>query len=128
MTRSIVVIDDDPVLLRLLEEIMAEEGYRVLLWSSSSGAFEYIRDHQPALVILDLRLERPDSGWALLQIIRMSTHTAAVPLLVCSADLPFLRTHAQQLAALHASVLEKPFAVDELLAHVQQFIGPAVER
>jgi DNA-binding response OmpR family regulator len=122
MQQPIIVIEDDPTLLSLLRDALTDEGYAVLLWAQAVGAYEFIRDRQPALVILDLRLERPESGWELLTLLRMSPHTAALPILVCSADSATLQARADELQALQVAVLAKPFTIDALLTVIQRLI------
>src|SRR5918997_7093446 len=56
--RSITVVEHDPMLGMLLQEVLSDEGYVTELWIECEGALECIRRTQPDLVILDLWLRR----------------------------------------------------------------------
>jgi DNA-binding NtrC family response regulator len=83
-----------------------------------------IRARQPDVVVLGIRLDTPDASLRTLEMVRMSRQTAHIPVIVYSADLAFLQMQRERLRALNCDVLEKPFAIDALLAMVARFIGP----
>jgi CheY-like chemotaxis protein len=118
----IVVVDDDPTMVQLMEQILSDEGYAVIPWRSGAGAYRLIRDQQPAVVILDIRMEHPEAGWELVEILRLSAHTADIPILICSADVQFLRSHEQDFVAKDCAVLSKPFHVEALLELVARLV------
>ena len=53
---KILIIDDDEVLLKLLSIALTEEGYSVLSTADGPQGITLYKDHQPALVLLDLGL------------------------------------------------------------------------
>src|SRR5215467_12739168 len=53
---SLLVIDDDPLILNLIETALSEPGLRVLKQQDSAGAMEKVREERPDIVILDLRM------------------------------------------------------------------------
>jgi two-component system sensor histidine kinase ChiS len=115
MDRPIVVVDDDPIYIDLLRDILQDEGFYVVGCQQSADAMKTIYLTLPQLVILDLRMEAPDAGLLLLRQIREEQTTASIPVIVCSADMHVLRTTADELARLHCVVVEKPFDIDTLL-------------
>ncbi len=64
--QSIALVNDDPAMLEFLRTLLIEEGYpaSALFWTTGEAAYELIRDQQPGVVVLDIRMERPDSGSA----------------------------------------------------------------
>jgi CheY-like chemotaxis protein len=120
----IAVVNDDTAFLELMEELLREEGYQTLIWKEGDTAYELIKKKQPDLVILDIRMEQPDSGWVVLELLRLDPATEHVPVIVCSAAVPLLREREQQLKAHHCEILEKPFNLSELLSLVSTIIGP----
>src|SRR5581483_2185682 len=52
----ILIVDDDPMIQRLLERFLRDEGYRPLVADSAAAALDAIRKHSPDLVLLDIRL------------------------------------------------------------------------
>jgi two-component system, OmpR family, response regulator VicR len=115
----IVVMDDDHAYLRLMERLLTSEGYQVLPAHESSQAHELVRRELPSLVITDLRLQNPDAGMELVELIRLDPETTSIPILVCSADSQFLREKGESLREKRCETLEKPFDLDELLAKVK---------
>lgn len=122
----IAVVDDDTAFLRMMNVLLLQEGYQTLLWLHGTGAYEMIRREQPDLVILDLRMDNPQAGWQTLERLRQDPRTAAIPVIVCSADTAFLRDQRERLRGHRCQPLEKPFDLEDLLATVQALIGPPV--
>jgi CheY-like chemotaxis protein len=121
---TIAVVNDDTTFLTLMCELLEEEGYRAVAWREGHNAYEMIKRERPDLVVLDIRMERPDVGWQLLEVLELDPATRPIPVIVCSADVVFLRAKAARLAALGCAVLEKPFDLDGLLALVAAGVGP----
>jgi hypothetical protein len=59
-----------------------------------------------------------------LEMLRIDPKTQDVPVIVCSADLPFLRSQGDNLRSLRCAIQEKPFRLEELLEKIVAFIGP----
>jgi len=111
----VAVVDDDVTFVDLVVEVLGMEGYDVLTYYQSDGTFALLRDAQPDLIILDVRLEHRDSGWQLLELIRLDPVTAGIPLIACSADAAQLSARKQWLDEQGILTLFKPFDLDELL-------------
>ena len=118
MGPRILVIDDDLATLALLHDVLAPEGYRVACASTTGAGLIALRQERPDLIILDLRLETPDAGWRLLERLRAAPATAAVPIIVCSADCRALSERAAELRSRRCATLQKPFTLDDLLGLV----------
>ena len=83
---KIVIIDDEPVNVALLEEILVENGYiRFESVVDSKRALEVFKNFQPDLVLLDLMMPPPD-GFAILEQLRAETEEAFLPVVVLTAD------------------------------------------
>ncbi len=67
--RRILVVDDDPEIVRLVRAYLEQAGYPVLTAGNGETAMHILRHDRPALVVLDLML--PDrSGWDITRIVR----------------------------------------------------------
>ena len=73
----IAVIDDNPVLRKLLEELLRPEGYRPLVWPSDTSATEMIQHGQPDVMIMDLTLAGSSSNWDSLRKLRRHPRSRA---------------------------------------------------
>jgi CheY-like chemotaxis protein len=115
----ILVVDDAPAILRMLQILLTSDGYSVATASSGSEALQRAADRCPDLVILDLLMPRMD-GWEVLE--RMRAQRMDAPTVVLTAD-----RRSQHEAETHqvAACLMKPFDVDELLRLVARLTGEA---
>jgi PAS domain S-box-containing protein len=112
---TILVVDREPILLRLAQMLLQNHGYRVLLAETASEAVEQYRQTQGAidLMLLDESMTTPSRNP--LEALRAVAPTLGVVLVVSSAlpELPSeLRRHV-------CGYLVKPYKVDQLLRLVQ---------
>ena len=121
----IAVVNNYTVFLDVMAELLAAEGYAPLVCKEGDQAYALVKERRPALVVLDIRLDQPEAGWTILELLRLDPATAKIPVLVCSADALFLRAKAAALRELDCDVLEKPFDLDTLLAKVAAGLGAA---
>lgn len=79
--RTVVVIDDDPLDLSLVEAILAPEGFTVIRAGSGREGVKLVRERQPGVVLLDLMMPDMD-GFAVVEMLRAEPATADVPIVV----------------------------------------------
>lgn len=113
--KHIVVANDDALMLDLMRDLLTEEGYRVTLIRESRKAHELIKELQPNLAILDIRMGNELTGFELITLLTLDPATRCIPLMVASADSRALHEHQAQLAHHNIPVLAKPFDLDDLL-------------
>lgn len=119
--KTILVVDDDPIIGELLRTVLEDEGYRVALCDRGERALEAVRDTAPDLVILDTLL--PDiSGWQVLERIRADATSSRLPVLIYSAALETLDSAPPEQAQGYETI-SKPFDIEELLSKVTSLIG-----
>lgn len=126
MTR-IVVVNDDTTFLTLMAQIIEDEGWEAIVLREGTTAYERVKQEQPDLVILDLRLEQPDAGWKVLEMVKLDPETSHIPVIVCSAAMDDLRLREDWLADHGVTTLLKPFDIDDLYRYVQEALD-AVSR
>jgi DNA-binding response OmpR family regulator len=68
MTR-IAVINDDQIFLDMMTAVLEERGWAADRYREGDAAFQGIRTDPPDLVILDIRMESPDAGWRVLELL-----------------------------------------------------------
>ncbi|WP_433393184.1 response regulator [Micromonospora sp. KLBMP9576] len=113
MTR-ILVVDDEPQILRALRINLRARGYDVDLAATGAAALRAAAGHSPDLVVLDLGLPDLDG----IDVIRGLRGWSAVPIIVLSGR----AGSEDKVAALDAGAddyVTKPFGVDELLARIR---------
>ena len=58
--KAVLVVDDDPMTLKLLAAVLTHEGYRVITAQSGKDALETIKLEKPGLVLLDIMMPGMD--------------------------------------------------------------------
>jgi two-component system KDP operon response regulator KdpE len=114
---TVLVIDDDPALVRALDINLRARGYQVHAAGTGAGALRLAATHAPDAVILDLGLPDMDGS----EVIAGLRGWTAVPILVLSAR----EQSRQKVAALDAGAddyVVKPFGMEELLARLRAAI------
>jgi DNA-binding NtrC family response regulator len=119
----IAVVDDDRVYTEMIRDFLDGEGYDTVLFREASTAVESIVQASPALVLLDMRMDVAQSGVAILADLRANSATANLPVIVCTADQQFLRTHAAELQSQNAAFVAKPFDLDVLLDVIERTLA-----
>jgi CheY-like chemotaxis protein len=119
MPAYVLVVDDDPLILNLVTEILLDEGYRVATARSAAEALDCIEHEVPSVLVTDLMMPIMD-GRALALTCRAAVRTASMPILLMSAAFPAYLDDILSVAV-HA-LLAKPFDVFELLAIIAGLI------
>ncbi len=126
MTKHIMVFNDTQEIQELFNLILSDEGYRVTVHSYGTQDLEIVRRLKPDLLIADCPpLEREIQGWQLIQKLRMSRDTQALPIVICSTSLNLIRDNQGWLTSKKILALPKPFTADELIEQVRLQIGKA---
>ncbi len=84
MSKSILVIDDDIEMRKLLRQVLEVEGYEVNLESNAESALREISSKQPDLIILDLVFPNTD-GLDICRQLKNDLQTAQIPILILSS-------------------------------------------
>lgn len=119
---KVLVVDDDPVLLRMVQTFLlsSEDPYEVLLANSGPEALRVAREEIPDLVLLDLMMPDMDGIEVCVQL-RASRSTYLIPVIMLTAS----ALHDHRLEALRTGVddyLSKPFDPEELEVRIQTLI------
>jgi len=113
---TILVIDDTPTNLKLLSNILTDEGYRVLPADSGELALASVAAMPPDLILLDIRMPGMD-GLEVYRRLQVRAESRAIPIVFVSASVHGAeRTAALKLGAV--DFIAKPFEREELLARV----------
>jgi CheY-like chemotaxis protein len=120
------VVNDSPDFLDLMSAILDEDaGYEVSLFNGQELEIDQLAGADPDLIVVDLLLGGA-SGWEIVTLARVDGRLAAVPIIVCSADIAALNERAGDLERIgNVHVLAKPFAIDEITELVERLIGRA---
>jgi CheY-like chemotaxis protein len=118
---SVLVVEDDPAVVTLMEVALESAGYRVVTAPNGAVALAVIAVEHPALILTDMRMPVMD-GWAFVAAYRTSPAPHA-PVLVMTGDGDAEACCAQVGAD---GWLNKPFTVLALLSLVAQHVKGAL--
>ena len=119
---KILLVDDDPDLLRALRLRLRANNYDVATASDGYAAIASAQKERPALIILDLGLPVGD-GFVVLDRLQNSDALSGIPVIVLSARDP-QNNEERALKAGAAAFFQKPADNDELLNVIQVSLGP----
>ncbi len=123
MAQRILVVDDDPQIVRLVRSYLEQAGYVVLTANDGEAAIHTLKRERPDLVVLDLMLPKRD-GWAVTRWLRSQETLAATPLLMVTARI----ADEDKLLGLELGAddyLTKPFNPREVVARVRAILRRA---
>ena len=118
---KILVCDDDPLMVELIEFRLAAKGFEVVTAEDGQAALELARTERPDLIILDAMMPRTD-GFQALAALKADPALATIPVIMLTAR----RAEKDILAALESGAddyLVKPFIPDELFARLSKILA-----
>ncbi len=114
---TILVVDDDRKLVRLLQSYLEQSGFTVRVAYDGEGALHAIRREHPDLVLLDLMLPDRD-GWQITRIVRGDAQLATLPIIMLTARVEATdKIVGLELGA--DDYVTKPFNPQEVVARVR---------
>jgi two-component system, OmpR family, alkaline phosphatase synthesis response regulator PhoP len=121
MPQTILVVDDDPAVCRLVEINLTQVGYQVETAADGEEALARVAAAKPDLVILDVMMPRLD-GFEALKRLRADPSSAEIPVIMLTA-----RAQDEDVFEGYGRgaqwYLTKPFAPNELRAAVRRVLG-----
>ena len=119
--KRILICDDDPVILRLLEVNLQLEGFNVLLAHHGEEALEIATRETPDLIVLDIMMPRLD-GYQTCRKLKEQESTKDIPVIFLSAKAQASDVELGKSFGVD-DYLTKPFDPDDLIAVVNRFVG-----
>ena len=117
MSRTILVVDDEPRIVQIARDYLERAGFRVLSAGEGDRALSIARDERPNLIVLDLMLPGMD-GLDVTRSLRRDPLLAAIPIIMLTARVE----ESDKLVGLELGAddyLTKPFSPRELVARVR---------
>ena len=121
---EILIVDDDPGSLRLLNHLLSDAGYQVQTASNGEQALLSTSQHLPDLIILDVRMPGM-SGFDVSRSLQRTPKTQTIPVIFLSAAAD-PDDKIQGFDAGGVDFIAKPFVDDEVLARVKTHIDMAI--
>jgi DNA-binding NarL/FixJ family response regulator len=120
LSKRLLIVDDEPNLLRAVAACLSAEGYEVDTARSGEDALLRVAQSVPDLIVSDVRMPRMD-GYALSRQLRSNPRTDLIPIIFLTAK----DESADRIAGIRSGVdayLTKPFEPTELLAVIENIL------
>ena len=121
--KRILVIDDDPTVLGLMQRHLDKEGFGVLTASDGNEGVKLAREAQPDAITLDVLMPGID-GWSVLRTLKADPETEHIPVIMAS----IIDEKGKGIGLGASEYLIKPVDRANLIQAVEKFIGQNVGR
>jgi len=119
--KEILVVDDSETNLILLQAVLEDAGYHVVLMDDSSKAVDYIREHKPDLILLDLLMPDLD-GFDFMERLNNGSGSFPSPVMVVTAYSNNENNRkAREMGAV--DVINKPINISSFIMKVNKIIN-----
>lgn len=120
----ILVVDDEPDILKMVTKIMESRGHKVTTARDGEAALEAVRSQKPELVILDLNIPKID-GFEVCRRIKSDEATKNLPVVMLTAAYPTIEDATRGIGLGADEYVVKPFLREVLVHNVERLlVGP----
>ena len=126
MREKILIIEDEPDIIKMLEYNLKKEGFRITSVSDGREALRQAEREHPDIIILDLMLPEID-GLEVCKTLKQSSDTADIPVIMLTAK----AQETDKIVGLELGAddyITKPFSIRELTARVKAVLRRAREK
>lgn len=120
MSRSVLIVDDEPMARTLLRLMLVRAGFEVLEAENGFEALDKVKQKQPDLVLLDVMMPGID-GFSVCEALRKDALTADLPVIMLSAKTD-LESVNRGLRLGANKYLTKPISTEELTRQVRDVL------
>jgi len=124
--QTVLIVDDDPEMVEIIDQFLTDEGYATIRAFSGKGCLDILKKQLPDLVLLDV-LMQPMNGWETLEQIKKDPITKPIPVLMLTGK-HLTSAEAKQYNICIDDYIMKPFrhkeifaAIDNILQRKQRF-------
>jgi two-component system, sensor histidine kinase and response regulator len=118
---NVLIVDDTPANLRLLSQMLGQQGYKVRVANDGRHALESIHANPPDLILLDIMMPGMD-GYQVCEQVKRTSPLNTIPVIFLSA-LDASLDKVKAFAAGGVDYITKPFQLEEVLARVAAHLG-----
>ncbi len=119
--KRILLVDDEPMIIRMVGDRLQMEGYEVLVAMDGQEAMEKAQTEQPDLIILDLMLPKLN-GYSVCSVLKRDPRYQKIPIVIFTAKTDESEEEMKLLSGADAFV-HKPFKASELLGHLSRLLS-----
>jgi len=121
MKRTVLVIDDNPDLLDMVDAVLSDAGFLVAKTVSGEEGLDVARTMRPNLILLDLNMPKMD-GWEVLKLLKTDASTKDIPVAIFSVRTD-LKDKIFGLQRGAVDYIPKPFQFEHLTERVERILA-----
>src|SRR3989338_3510951 len=118
--KKIMIVDDEPDILKTLKMFFEGEGFEVVTASDGTEALEMIHRDQPDIVVLDIMLPKTD-GYKVCRMLKFDKKYSRLPVIIFTAKAQDADERMAKEVRADAYLI-KPFHPDILLAKIKELL------
>ena len=118
--KKILVVDDEPNILKLVSFILTSKDYEVIGASSGAECISKAKSEKPDMIVLDVMMPKMD-GFETASRLKSDAATRSIPILMLSSKAQF----EDKMKGIDSGAMDyitKPFEKDELLQKIKEFL------
>jgi len=120
MSKTILVIEDDPDIIELLQYRLEHHGFKVLTAKTGSEGLRLAEERSPDLITLDINLPEVN-GFTICSMLKGNEDYKHIPIIMLTArDAESDKIFSEHMAP--EAYITKPFEVDDLLVKIKEFL------
>ena len=120
-SKSILIVEDNPMNLKLIRDVLQIEGYETLEAESGETGVELARERHPAVILMDVNLPQMD-GREAMKILKADASTRQIPIIAVTS-LAMKGDRERLLAAGFDGYISKPIDIKELPRLVESYVA-----
>ncbi|MBN1383291.1 MAG: response regulator [Elusimicrobia bacterium] len=122
MAQKILLVDDEPAILKILGNVFSDEGYSIAATSTGEAGIEKAKEFNPDLVILDVMLPGMN-GFEVCRVLKEDDKTKHIAILMLTG-ISILAEHKKKALDLGADdYMTKPFDMEDLINRAKVLLG-----
>ncbi len=126
MKNTVLVIDDDPAIIAMMQSLLAPRGYQIIWAHDGQDGYWLARTKEPGLIICDLLLPR-GTGFEVMEKVRAREALQSTPVILITAVYKSRQYKAKGRQYGVSAFLEKPLVPETLIPLVQRLLPLPVQ-
>ena len=127
MSKKILIIDDDQEIVESIKIVLESKNYEVIFANSAKVGLEKANESSPDLIILDVMMEKSNSGFEVARELKGNDKSKNIPILMLTAikdqkQLDFKDTAGDETWLPVDEYCDKPLKSDDLVAKVEKLL------
>ena len=119
MSKKILVVDDDPTIVKLVESLLSGKGYEVVIARDGLEAMNQVKEHKPHMIVLDIMMPEIN-GYDVCRNLKFDSPYKDIPVLLLTSRDQEIDPRIGQMMGI--DYLQKPVNREAFLAKIQQIL------